>query len=90
MLVFLLVKVHPLGAYPTDLKKEAAGLVEWSTIKWGSMMVLFDETLKCPLGSVNRQSPAGVPSASLCPAQLQAAAADLVIIILKRISRWPQ
>lgn len=57
-------------------------------------MGLDDGFLCCdprvPAGIWEQTGSAGAPSTSLCSAQLQPAAADLVIMLLKRISRWPQ
>lgn len=57
-------------------------------------MGLDDGFLRCdpgvPAGIWEQTGAAGGPSAPLCSTQLQPAAADLVIMLLKRISRWPQ
>ena len=68
----------------------AVGRAGRSLSKWGWSTVLSGVTPGCPLGSVNRPGAAGGPSARLCSARLQPAAADLVIMLLKRTSRWPQ
>lgn len=89
LLVFLLANVHSIGAFPQTLSRGigSCGMAHYQ-MELHSGFVCCDPEV--PAGICEQTAPAGVPSSSLCPAWLQAAAADLVIILLKRISRWPQ
>lgn len=69
---------------------EAVGREGQSLIKRGQRMVLSAVTPGCPLGSVNRPGLREGPPPAFVRPRLQSAAADLVIMLLKRISRWPQ
>lgn len=89
LLVFLLAESTLMECTPVA-SMEAVGRTGQSLIKSGRRMVLSAVTPGCPLGSVNRPGLWEGPPPAFVRPRLQSAAADLVITLLKRISRWPQ